>query len=133
MKSSLTLNYSSDGVEAAADHLYEKETYEKNRGYFHNVADRLSGTVARNDITLAITPPKISATFYGTARTESVLGQGFTVETPTGIDQVKEGTIKTYSSIPAGVTAAEKTEFLNRFRAWVASDDFKDLITLSEY
>jgi len=133
MINTLTLSYSEDGVAAATDHNYSKETYLKNRAELFCDEWEAVGGVGRNDIILIKAPATPSKSSFGVERLDINMGQAVTVPNPQGATNAAVATSKTCFSLPDGITPAERLEFYNRFVALASSDEMKNFILFGTY
>lgn len=78
-------------------------------------------------LTMKAVEAKPSAQFYGTQRNYLSLRQDFELTQPTGI-QKNPGLLKFESSLPVGLTKAQKLAMIREFRAIVATAEFEEFI-----
>lgn len=99
---------------------YTADSFQQNKVGYIGAAKSVS---VMDDVVLARTQPKPSATFSGVGRTTAKLTRTLTLTgalTPTG-----SGIVEVNVSVPVGFASADVDVLLNDFGAFVASASFK--------
>lgn len=114
----------------ATSHIFAERSgvTETNVSYYDSVAD-MSDPSKPPEVYLRIKQerPKVSAQSFGTRRTTASLVHGYTVPTPKSTD-LGGITFKNHVSVSVGVSAVQLEAAIARYRTWVNSPEFNEMI-----
>lgn len=122
LDSTVTLNFSLDGVGTAADVDFAKRAHEIDNAQYRETNYVADPSLPEHTISFSVTEPKPTPDFYGVRRSNINLRRGFSVPIPGGESEVKLAVIKLSTSIPVGLAGVQISALIDEFVALLSHD-----------